>query len=61
MKSVLALLFALSLTGCVVDPYGPGKAGHQTALICHKGKKTMELPHESIQAHLDHGDRLGPC
>lgn len=61
MKLVLAVLLVLSVAGCVVVPGGSGKAGGGTALLCHKGKKTMELPQDAVQAHLDHGDRLGPC
>lgn len=62
MKLTLALLLILSIAGCTVVPVGgSGKAGGGTALVCHKGKKTMELPKEAVQAHLDHGDRLGPC
>ncbi len=30
-------------------------------LLCHKGKKTMEVPSSSVQKHLDHGDTLGAC
>jgi hypothetical protein len=30
-------------------------------LVCHKGKKTLELPREAISAHLGHGDYRGPC
>lgn len=37
------------------------KAGGETAILCHKGKKTMELPVEVAGAHIDHGDRYGPC
>ncbi|MGH8482235.1 MAG: hypothetical protein ACRES8_07235 [Nevskiaceae bacterium] len=61
MKPFLAALLALSLCGCVLVPAGGGKAGGGTSLVCHKGKKTLELPQEAVQAHLDHGDRLGPC
>ena len=28
--------------------------------ICHKGQ-TLELPEPAVQAHLNHGDTLGPC
>lgn len=63
MKLFLAALLSLSIGGCVLVPVGGsgGKAGGGTTLVCHKGKKTMELPHEAVQAHVNHGDRLGPC
>ena len=62
MKAFLAALLALSIAGCAVTPAGSGgKAGGGTALVCHMGKKTMDLPQEAVQAHLDHGDRLGAC
>ncbi|WP_043958667.1 hypothetical protein [Lysobacter sp. A03] len=62
MKRILTVLLVLTIAGCVVVPVrNSGKAGGGTALVCHKGKKTMELPREAIQAHLNHGDYLGPC
>ena len=62
MKSLLATLLALFMASCAVTPVGTdGKAGGGTAFICHMGKKTMELPQEAVQAHLDHGDHLGTC
>lgn len=63
MKPFLAALLSLSIGGCVLVPVGgsDGKAGGGTTLVCHKGKKTMELPQEAVRAHLDHGDHLGPC
>ena len=63
MKRFMAGTLAVLLTGCVAasveDP--SGKAGGDTTYVCHKGKKTLELPQEAIDAHLDHGDRIGPC
>lgn len=53
-------LLSLGLAACVVAPVGK-KAGGDTLLVCHKGKKTMELPSEAVDAHLGHGDTLGPC
>jgi hypothetical protein len=66
MKTMLALVLLVAVSGCVVAPDdGVGrtsvKAGGDTAVVCHKGKKTLELPRGAAQAHLDHGDRLGPC
>lgn len=60
MKSVLALLLLVSVSGCALVPVAllpPASSG----LVCHKGKKTMELPREAIGAHLNHGDHRGPC
>lgn len=30
-------------------------------VLCHKGKKTLEVPAAAVQQHLDHGDELGAC
>ena len=62
MKHILVVPLVLLVAGCVAVPVSKhGKAGGGTSLVCHKGKKTLELPHEAVQAHLNHGDRLGPC
>jgi hypothetical protein len=60
MKPVFALLLPVLLSGCALVPVALIPPGG-TALVCHKGKKTMELPRESINAHLGHGDHRGPC
>ena len=67
MKPILASMLLVFVSGCVVAPEGGsvgksnGKAGGDTAVVCHKGKKTLELPSSAAQAHINHGDRLGPC
>jgi hypothetical protein len=64
MKLVLLTLLTLSISGCIlvpVDGSGGQSSGGGTAVVCHKGKKTMELPQEAVRAHLDHGDHRGPC
>jgi hypothetical protein len=66
MKAMLTLVLLLVVSGCVVAPdagggQSNGKAGGDTVVVCHKGKKTLELPRNAAQAHLDHGDRPGPC
>ena len=62
MKLMLVLMLLLSVSACVLAPTGGGgKAGGDTVVVCHKGKKTLELPRGAAQAHLNHGDRLGRC
>jgi len=57
------MLLSLTVGGCVIVPaHGQGKnGGSDTVLLCHKGKKTMELPRGAAAAHIDHGDKYGPC
>jgi hypothetical protein len=53
---------ALIVTGISFVPStdtGAGPASKKVAL-CHKGQ-TLELPESAVQAHLNHGDTLGPC
>jgi hypothetical protein len=62
MKLIFTLLLLLPVSACVVAPNGGGgNGGGETAVVCHKGKKTLELPLDAAQAHLNHGDRRGPC
>jgi hypothetical protein len=61
MKLMLATVLLLSLSSCVVAPTDTGKGGGDTVVVCHKGKKTLELPRSAAKAHLDHGDRVGRC
>ncbi|MES2682594.1 MAG: hypothetical protein V4650_03675 [Pseudomonadota bacterium] len=66
MKLVLPSLLILLTSGCVLAPANypgakSGSAGGDTVLLCHKGKKTMELPSGAASAHFDHGDRRGAC
>ncbi len=71
MKTIAVILLALLAGGCMMVPnrshndgYYSGKAAGTpggTELICHKGKKTMELPSSAVGAHLGHGDYRGRC
>lgn len=49
---------ALIVSGCAVhgSPHGP-----ENVAVCHKSKKTLVLPESAVEAHLGHGDTLGPC
>lgn len=65
MKTSLLAVVAVVLTlgACSYIPvvgHG-GKAGGDTVLVCHKGKKTMELPRSAAEGHMNHGDRYGRC
>ena len=60
-KVILLILPVLLVSACVVAPIRSQKAGGDTALVCHKGKKTLRLPQSAVKAHLNHGDRPGPC
>lgn len=54
---------ALVLAGVTFWPMpdtGAGPGQNKKVTICHKGQ-TLELPEGAIQAHLNHGDTLGPC
>lgn len=60
MKCLLAFVLVLSLSGCELIPVAlGGPAGKE--LVCHKGKKTLELPRDAVSAHLGHGDHRGRC
>lgn len=66
MKTIFVSIALMSLSACVVPPIdgggnGGGKGGGDTVVLCHKGKKTMELPRSAAQGHLNHGDRPGAC
>lgn len=66
MKIIIVLMLAAGLSAC--GTYGSrgyhggsAKAGGDTVTVCHKGKKTMELPRAALDGHLGHGDRRGRC
>ena len=63
MKRVVVTLLSLVVVGCasVPEEEPPGQPACPSVVICHKGKKTMEVPEEAVEAHLGHGDHLGPC
>ena len=54
------ILAGLFLLGCVAAPPPQGE-GQEKVLVCHKGKKTLELAAPAVDAHLRHGDTRGPC
>ena len=49
---------ALLLTGCLLHPEPETE---RLTVVCHDGRETLKLPEPAAQAHLDHGDTLGPC
>lgn len=59
----LAAVFAaaLLLSGCATYGYGADPYHDDKVAVCHKNKKTLMLPESAVDAHLGHGDTLGPC
>jgi len=39
---------------------GPPDKTDKKVTICHKGQ-TLEVAEPALQAHLNHGDTVGPC
>ncbi len=76
MRGLAALAAALVLSACNADrPLQPASipetpasydggatamAGQPKVTICHKGE-TLSVAQPAVQAHLGHGDSLGPC
>ena len=52
------LLTATLLSAC--GSYGPPGQGGEKVAVCHKGK-TLWIAEPAVDAHLKHGDTLGPC
>jgi len=63
LKECIAVALALAVGGCILIPQssGGGKGGGGDVTLCHKGKKTMTLPREAAEGHMNHGDRMGSC
>ncbi|WP_290889721.1 hypothetical protein [Arenimonas sp.] len=61
MKLLAIALSVIALSACGSIPAGQPYRGGDTVLVCHKGKKTMELPANAAEAHINHGDRYGRC
>ena len=60
MFLLLALMVPATL-GCVAIVEPRGGEGQEKVVLCHKGKKTLEVAEPAADAHLRHGDTLGPC
>jgi len=56
------ILFGSLLLGISLTPKlsNGGGNGQQKVTICHMGH-TLEVAEPAVQAHLNHGDSLGPC
>ena len=35
--------------------------GEDKVVLCHKGRRTLEVPASAVPDHLAHGDTIGPC
>ena len=54
------LLGVLSISGAVP---GTTEAAYPSdkVTLCHKGKETITVSHNAQDAHMKHGDTVGPC
>ena len=64
-NSLKSLIGKLVLAGLLLSPTlatvaNADKDKDKKVTVCHKGQ-TLELPEPAVQAHLNHGDTLGPC
>ncbi len=57
----VAALAGFMLSGCMVATHPPAGEGQEKVLVCHKGKRTLDVAAPAVDAHLGHGDTPGPC
>ncbi len=61
----MVAVFGLAALGCSAHPSyerRPEEApGPDKVVLCHKGKKTLQVAQAAAKAHYDHGDTPGPC
>ena len=61
----IVAVLGLAAVGCSGHAeYGrpPDQApGSEKVVLCHKGKKTLQVAEAAAKAHYDHGDTPGPC
>ena len=58
-KSVLWLVAGLGVLAVPAVDTGAAP-GQKKVTICHRGQ-TLEVAEPAVEAHLRHGDTLGPC
>jgi hypothetical protein len=58
---LLVVLSMMLLGGCVVIEHDGKHGNSEKMFVCHKGKKTLNIAGPAVDAHLHHGDYLGPC
>lgn len=54
-------LAGLAGLGCVATVASSPGEGQEKVVLCHKGKKTLEVAAPAAEAHFGHGDTPGPC
>ena len=55
LASVLVLVMLLA------SATKPVFARNDKVMICHKDKNTLVVDDHAVPAHLEHGDKVGPC
>ena len=61
MKLLPVLLLALFAAACTYVPLTGNGNQPDVVLVCHKGKKELELPSNAAAEHRKHGDTYGRC
>jgi hypothetical protein len=48
------------IAAILIAPRSEAGGAAKKVSICHKGQ-TLEVPEQAVEAHLGHGDTMGPC
>ena len=68
-KLSISVLFLLAIVSCtsgdisedVMSSEALKQDSDKKITICHKDSETISISVNALQAHLDHGDKIGPC
>jgi hypothetical protein len=61
MRLIIFVAFLMAVESEEVLAQQSIGCGDHKVLVCHKGKNTLCVDESAVQAHLNHGDFLGPC
>jgi hypothetical protein len=61
IRHITVFIVFLGCIKCISYSQTPNGCGEGKVYICHKGKNTLCVSENAVQAHLNHGDYLGTC